>query len=78
MLCQIHLVLLLNIIQSNISISGDSWIKEVDIIPNGVSINPGIALFNHSCDPNMSRIQNGKYTIGIANRTIQKNDEVWP
>ena len=37
-----------------------------------------IALFNHSCDPNMSRIQNGRYTIGIANRTIQKNDEVWP
>ena len=52
----------------------NSWM-DGKIITNGVRLNPVVALFNHSCDPNMIRIQNCGNTIGIANRTIQKNEE---
>lgn len=49
---------------------------EGTITPNGVSINPVIALLNHSCDPNITRVQNGRCTMAIANRTIQENEEI--
>ena len=51
-------------------------LMEGSVEPIGVSLNPVIALFNHSCDPNMLRVQNGPWTIGIANRTISKGEEV--
>ena len=51
-------------------------LMEGSVEPIGVSLNPVIALFNHSCDPNMLRVQNGPWTIGIANRIISKGEEV--
>ena len=44
-----------------------SWM-EGQVTPCGASINPVVSLLNHSCDPNISRLQNG--------RTIKENEEV--
>lgn len=52
-----------------------SWM-EGQVTPCGASINPVVSLLNHSCDPNISRLQNGRRTIAIANRTIKENEEV--
>ena len=60
----------------NVKKDSASWM-EGQIIPNGVSINPVIALLNHSCDPNITRVQNGRCTMAIANRTIQEDEEVY-
>ena len=60
----------------NVKKDSASWM-EGQIIPNGVSINPVIALLNHSCDPNITRVQNGRCTMAIANRTIQEDEEVF-
>ena len=51
-------------------------LMEGTVEPIGVSLNPVMSFFNHSCDPNMLRVQNGPWTIGIANRTIRKGEEV--
>ena len=55
--------------------SSKSWM-EGQVTPCGASINPVVSLLNHSCDPNISRLQNGRRTIAIANRTIEENEEV--
>ena len=58
--------------------SAISWMEGGKLSPSGVSTNPVIALLNHSCDPNILRVQNRGSVMAIANRTIQENEEVSP
>ena len=42
----------------------------------GQVIRPSMAMFNHSCDPNMVRVDRGKYVIAAACADINKGVEV--
>ena len=42
----------------------------------GQVIRPALAMFNHSCDPNMVRVDRGKYVIAAACADINKGVEV--
>ena len=42
----------------------------------GSALDPTLVLFNHSCDPNVIRINLGKATIVYATRDIKEDKEV--
>ena len=42
----------------------------------GQVIRPSMAMFNHSCDPNMVRVDRGRYVIAAASTAIQAGEEV--
>ena len=42
----------------------------------GQVIRPSMAMFNHSCDPNMVRVDRGKYVIAAACTHIKEGEEV--
>ena len=42
----------------------------------GISINPSLALINHSCDPNTIRCNLDKNTILVAGQHIQRGEEI--
>ena len=48
-----------------------SW-AENRIVRIGVSLNPSLALINHSCDPNYARVVRGKQVLGFSTRKIRK------
>ena len=43
----------------------------------GVGINPTLAFFNHSCNPNTIKIQRGNRTILVASQSIEKGEEIF-
>ena len=42
----------------------------------GQVIRPAMAMFNHSCQPNMVRIDNGKFVLAAATTDIKEGEEV--
>ena len=42
----------------------------------GSSLDPTLCLTNHSCDPNIMRVNVGKYTAVFAGKDIQRDEEV--
>ena len=42
----------------------------------GQVIRPSMAMFNHSCNPNMVRIDRGKFVIAAATTDIKEGEEV--
>lgn len=42
----------------------------------GSSVEPTLVLLNHSCDPNITRINIGRATVAIAAKDIEKDEEV--
>jgi len=42
----------------------------------GQAVRPTAALFNHSCDPNIVRVDSGKVMVGVAGREITAGEEV--
>ena len=44
--------------------------------PVGVALEPTLVLLNHSCDPNMVRVNRGAATIAFAARNIGRGEEI--
>ena len=44
--------------------------------PVGVALEPTLVLLNHSCDPNMVRVNRGAATIAFAARNIARGEEI--
>lgn len=42
----------------------------------GASLEPTLVLFNHSCDPNIIKVNLGNVTVAIASRKIREGEEV--
>ena len=45
--------------------------------PIGFGINPTLAFFNHSCNPNTIKVQKGNKTILVASQNIGKGEEIF-
>jgi hypothetical protein len=55
--------------------TGDGWVDNRARRVGRVT-NPSLALINHSCDPNYSRVSHGVTTYGFACRPIGKGQEI--
>lgn len=47
------------------------------IDPIGCSLEPTLVLLNHSCDPNVIRVNNGRDTLMFACRNIAEGEEIF-
>ena len=53
----------------------DSWYMGYPITV-GSAVEPSLVLLNHSCDPNINRINVGRATVAVAAKDIEKDEEV--
>ena len=72
-----HLICQVGRDQLNFSSLPDILRSNFEPQPIGFGINPTLAFFNHSCNPNTIKIQRGNRTILVASQNIGKGEEIF-
>ena len=55
--------------------SGQSW-PSAQVEAVACALEPTLVLLNHSCDPNMIRVNSGNTTLALAGRNISAGEEI--